>query len=164
MRENQQLLNKFPTTGVKGNAGEKFLYNLFLNRYDKVSDYRFNSTAQSTGFDFGIKQNNWPREITLDVKNNLYVTPEKVGFKIEITKNNKPGWFLTSKADRIYHCSYYHKNFMYYELGDLRYYIFNTMRYSSENIEFLYYNDNKDLLIQLYWTKNLPISEIYNVT
>lgn len=161
MIENTQLLNKFSDTGIKGNDGEKFLYKVLLARYDNVTDYRFNMNAQSTGFDFGIKQNAWQREITLDAKNNLYVTPEKIGFKIEITKNNKPGWFLTSKADRIYHCSSFYKKFMYYELGDLRYYIFNQMRQPNNNIEYLYYKNNTDLLVQLYWSKSLPISEIY---
>ena len=134
------------------------MYTHLLSRYDCVSDYRMDMTAQSVGVDFGIKQTSWSREITLDVKNNLYIVPEKIGFKVEITKNNKPGWFMTSKADRIYHVSSYQRKYIYYELHDLRLYVFQNM----SKLDLVKYNDGKDLLVQFYHTGELPVSQIYS--
>lgn len=159
MQNNQSIIDKFPTTGVKGDDGERFLFEQLLKRYEVVNDYRQNLTMQNVGVDFGFGALNWKRETTLDVKNNLYITRDKIGFKVEIQKNGKPGWFFTSKADRIYHVCAYQKKFMYYDLGDLRSYVFRN----NTGLELVDYKDGKDVLIQFYHSTSLPVSQIFFV-
>ena len=105
-----QLTTRFGAVGAKGEAGEIFMLDELKKQY-KVSDYRLDMVQQTQGIDFGISKDGWRREFTLDVKNNLYITPEFYAFKIELEANGKAGWFFTSKADRIYHTNAYMKQY-----------------------------------------------------
>lgn len=156
------LINRYGTTGIKGEAGEIFMYNELQREYT-VSDYRTNMIMQSQGIDFGISKLDWRREYTLDVKNNLYIANSYYAFKIEIESNGKAGWFFTSKADRIYHTNAYMKQYLYYDLNELRYFV--TKRLISNNFQdFKIVNHNGDVLIQfqldLNESHNLPISNL----
>jgi hypothetical protein len=119
---------------------------------------------QTQGIDFGISKDGWRRELTLDVKNNLYITPEFYAFKIELEANGKAGWFFTSKADRIYHTNAYMKQYIYYDLNELRYFV--TKRLVNQDIsDFATVNHNGDLLLQFKFepgkSHNVPISVLF---
>jgi len=75
-----QLTTRFGAVGAKGEAGEIFMLDVFKKQY-KVSDYRLDMVQQTQGIDFGISKDGWRREFTLDVKNNLYITPEFYALK-----------------------------------------------------------------------------------
>lgn len=158
-----QLINRFGTTGIKGEAGEIFMYEELQKEYT-VSDYRTDMILQTQGIDFGISKPDWRREYTLDVKNNLYISNSYYAFKIEIESNGKAGWFFTSKSDRIYHTNTYSKQYLYYDLNELRYFV--TKRLLASNYgDFKVVNHNGDVLIQFQMdintNHNLPISNLF---
>lgn len=157
------LINRYGTTGIKGEAGEIFMYNELQREYI-VSDYRTNMILQSQGIDFGISKPDWQREYTLDVKNNLYIANSYYAFKIEIESNAKAGWFFTSKADRIYHTNAYMKQYLYYDLNELRYFVTKKLL-AHDYSHFKIVPHNGDVLIQfqLDLTKkhHLPISCLF---
>ena len=136
------LINRYGTTGIKGEAGEEFMYKMLQLDYT-VSDYRKDLIIQGQGIDFGIRRPEWNREYTLDVKNNLYLDSSYYAFKIEIQSGTEAGWFFTSKADRIYHTNAYSGRYLYYNLNELRYFVtkrllsndysdFNVVQYNSD--------------------------------
>lgn len=147
------LENKFGQTGKKGHFGEVALYSLLKSIYPEVIDHRKDLRVQSDGVDFSVKQNNWNKFITLDCKNNLYVSNDYYSLKIELESNGKPGWFFTSKADRIYHISSYSKQYVYYDLSVARYIITKGL---LEGLKFNLINYQNDLLLQIKWTTKVP--------
>lgn len=114
------LSEKFGALGNKGAKGETWLFERLSKRY-QTSDYRKDAIMQSQGIDFGIKEPNWRREFTLDVKSNLYIEREYYAFKIELQRENKAGWFWNSRSDRIYHVNSYLGKYLYYDLNEMRY-------------------------------------------
>jgi len=158
-----QLTNRFGAVGAKGEAGEIFMLETLKKQY-KVSDYRLDMVQQTQGIDFGISKDGWRREFTLDVKNNLYITPEFVAFKIELESDGKAGWFFTSKADRIYHTNAYMKQYIYYDLNELRYFVTKRL-VNNDYSDFVTVNHNGDLLLQFKFepgkSHNVPISVLF---
>lgn len=158
-----QLIDRFGLAGFKGEAGEIFMYEELQKEYT-VSDYRTDMIQQTQGIDFGISKPDWRREYTLDVKNNLYIANSYYAFKIEIESNGKAGWFFTAKSDRIYHTNAYSKQYLYYDLNELRYFV--TKRLLASNYDdFKVVNHNGDVLIQFQMDMNtnhiLPISNLF---
>lgn len=155
------LLERFPDTGIKGSAGEIKVLEYLHKKYYNVSDYRYDMSVQKQGVDFGFSNKDYEREITLDVKSNLYIKTELIGFKLELSKRNQPGWLHTSKADYIFHVCTYKNVFLTYKLSDMRNYIFDN----KNNLEFVKYNN--DELIQLYIshsnTNGIPCSNLYHL-
>ena len=158
-----QLTTRFGAVGAKGEAGEIFMLDVLKTQY-KVSDYRLDMVQQTQGIDFGISKDGWRREFTLDVKNNLYITPEFYAFKIELEANGKAGWFFTSKADRIYHTNAYMKQYIYYDLNELRYFVTKRL-VNNDYSDFATVNHNGDLLLQFKFepgkSHNVPISVLF---
>lgn len=159
-----QLSQRFGKVGYKGEAGENFLYDVLQRDY-QVSDYRQDMVMQTQGIDFGIKKPEWRREYTLDVKNTLYIDKnnEYFSFKIELESNSQPGWFFTSKADRIYHTNAYMGKYIYYELNKLRYYV-NKKLIAQEYSTFKIVPHNGDILMQFQISDakhDIPISIMY---
>lgn len=159
-----QLEARFGSVGAKGEAGENFLYSRLMQDYT-VSDYRKDMIQQTQGIDFGIIKPNWRREYTLDVKNTLYIDNTYYAFKIELEADGKPGWFFTSKADRIYHTNAYCKKYLYYELNELRYYVTKKLL-DKDFSKFKIVNHNGDVLIQfqmdLTQAHDFPISSVFS--
>lgn len=158
-----QLTTRFGAVGAKGEAGEIFMLDVLKTQY-KVSDYRLDMVQQTQGIDFGISKDGWRREFTLDVKNNLYITPEFYAFKIELEANGKAGWFFTSKADRIYHTNAYMKQYIYYDLNELRYFVTKRL-VNNDYSDFDTVNHNGDLLLQFKFepgkSHTVPISVLF---
>jgi len=147
------LENKFGQSGRKGHFGEVALYSLLKSKYSEVVDHRQNLSVQSDGVDFSVKQDNWRKFITLDCKNNLFVSDNYYSLKIELESNGQPGWFFTSKADRIYHTSTYTKQYVYYDLSVARYMITKALLTGVKFNPIQYQND---LLIQIKWSDKMP--------
>jgi len=135
-----------------------------LKKQYKVSDYRLDMVQQTQGIDFGIIQDGWRREFTLDVKNNLYITPEFYAFKIELESDMKAGWFFTSKADRIYHTNAYMGQYIYYDLNQLRYFVTKRI-IDNDYSAFTLVKHNGDLLLQFKFEPgvdhHVPISVLF---
>ena len=147
------LSDKFGNLGTKGANGETWLYRVLSKRY-QTSDYRQDYIMQTQGIDFGIKEPNWRREYTLDVKTNLYIEQDFYAFKIELQRENKAGWLYTSKADRIYHVNSYTGRYLYYDLNEMRYYI--TKRLLKSPNSFNISESNGDILLQLKFPNGKP--------
>jgi hypothetical protein len=159
-----QLANRFGKVGAKGESGENYLYEVLKNQYT-VSDYRTDMVMQTQGIDFGIKKPEWRREYTLDVKNTLYIEKnnEYIAFKIELECNKQPGWFFTSKADRIYHTNAYMGKYLYYNLDEMRYYV-NKKLIAQDTSTFKILEYNGDILLQFQITNakhDKPVSTLY---
>lgn len=117
------LEEAYPSTAGKGRSGEEWMLKELQRHYPDVTDYTQDMAMQRRGIDFSIRRPDWSREFYLDVKNNLYIDKQKneTVFSIELGKaNNKPGWFVTSQADRIYHVNTYLNRYMYYDLSQMR--------------------------------------------
>ena len=156
------LAKKFGKVGYKGETGESFMYEVLQNEYE-VSDYRKDLVMQTQGIDFGIKLPNWRREYTLDVKNNLYIEPSFYAFKIELEDKGKPGWFFTSKADRIYHSNAYMGEYFYYELTEMRHFV-NKKLLANDYSSFTKVDYKGDILLQFRIfgpDHGLPISNLF---
>ena len=158
------LSEKFGALGNKGAKGETWLFERLSKRY-QTSDYRKDAIMQSQGIDFGIKEPNWRREFTLDVKSNLYIEREYYAFKIELQRENKAGWFYTSKADRIYHVNSYTGKYLFYDLNEMRYYINSILlRYGKQALNLV--EMDGDILLHITIKSNIehswPISKLFS--
>ncbi len=116
----EHLKEKFGKVGEKGGNGEDWLYNKLKSAYPEVNDYRDDMEKQRSGIDFSIKKPSWYRSYSLDCKTNLIIDNDKLLVSLEYIKNGKPGWFLNSKADRIFHVNTFHGKCLYYDLNDMR--------------------------------------------
>ena len=116
----EHLTKKFGASGIKGGKGEDWLYAKLLKVYDEVIDYRTDMQKQIVGIDFAVKKNSWFRPFNLDCKTNLFIDDDKQSTYFEYIKNGKPGWFLKSQADRIYHVNVERNKGLYYDLNDMR--------------------------------------------
>ena len=159
-----QLEARFGKVGAKGEAGEAYLFER-LQRDFQVIDYRHDMIQQTQGIDFGIRKPEWRREYTLDVKNTLYIAPDDsfTSIKVELECKGKPGWFFTSKADRIYHTNAFMKRYLYYDLNELRHYITKKLLEQSPDFEIVHYNGDVLAQFRMFATKqcNYPISDIF---
>ena len=158
------LSEKFGALGNKGAKGETWLFERLSKRY-QTSDYRKDAIMQSQGIDFGIKEPNWRREFTLDAKTNLYIEREYYAFKIELQRENKAGWFYTSKADRIYHVNSYTGKYLFYDLNEMRYYINSILlRYGKQALNLV--EMDGDILLHIIIKSNIehswPISKLFS--
>ena len=158
------LSEKFGALGNKGAKGETWLFERLSKRY-QTSDYRKDAIMQSQGIDFGIKEPNWRREFTLDAKSNLYIEREYYAFKIELQRENKAGWFYTSKADRIYHVNSYTGKYLFYDLNEMRYYINSILlRYGKQALNLV--EMDGDILLHITIKSNIehswPISKLFS--
>ena len=135
----QQL---FQTQLRKGREGEDAFRIMANEHFDEVIDYTNYSMwkdVQEKGIDFGFKMKEWPDEITCDVKTNLFYQDNNYHqgyvFNIEYEKwceeeyhNHKrqpqEGWIQDSKANRIYHFERGTMNYVYYDLDEMRSFIF----------------------------------------
>lgn len=158
------LSEKFGALGNKGAKGETWLFERLSKRY-QTSDYRKDAIMQSQGIDFGIKEPNWRREFTLDAKTNLYIEREYYAFKIELQRENKAGWFYTSKADRIYHVNSYTGKYLFYDLNEMRYYINSILlRYGKQALNLV--EMDGDILLHITIKSNIehswPISKLFS--
>ena len=158
------LAEKFGALGNKGAKGETWLFERLSKRY-QTSDYRKDAIMQSQGIDFGIKEPNWRREFTLDAKTNLYIEREYYAFKIELQRENKAGWFYTSKADRIYHVNSYTGKYLFYDLNEMRYYINSILlRYGKQALNLV--EMDGDILLHITIKSNIehswPISKLFS--
>lgn len=133
MKQNSDL---FIEQKQKGDWGEEQFFKLAKLRYDKVNDYRnyeIHKMIQKRGIDFGVQKQQWNFEVFIDVKTNLYYSTYNdlndyifnICMKKYInTENEKDGWFLTSKAHRIYHWENKDRyNYLYYDLKEMRNFI-----------------------------------------
>jgi hypothetical protein len=120
----EHLTKKFGTAGEKGGNAEDWLYRKLQTIYDDIVDYRSDMIKQGEGIDFSVKKKNWFRPFTLDCKSNLYIDQdqdtETYKTYFEYIKNGKPGWFLKSKADRIYHINTFKGKGIFYDLNEMR--------------------------------------------
>ena len=158
------LSEKFGALGNKGAKGETWLFEKLSKRY-QTSDYRKDAIMQSQGIDFGIKEPNWRREFTLDVKSNLYIEREYYAFKIELQRENKAGWFYTYKADRIYHVNSYTGKYLFYDLNEMRYYINSILlRYGKQALNLV--EMDGDILLHITIKSNIehswPMSKLFS--
>ena len=160
-----QLIDRFGASGIKGEEGEKFILSVLKSQGYDVRDYRTDLVVQSQGIDFGIYKPTMRRELTLDVKTNLYIKDDYYAFKVEIERFTRAGWFYTSKADFIYHTNAYTGNYVYYNLNELRYYITKQLIGKSATEAFKLVNINGDILIQFQFYAGvdyqLPVSPMY---
>ena len=120
---------------------------------------------QSQGIDFGIKEPNWRREFTLDAKTNLYIEREYYAFKIELQRENKAGWFYTTKADRINHVNSYTGKYLFYDLNEMRYYINSILlRYGKQALNLV--EMDGDILLHITIKSNIehswPMSKLFS--
>jgi hypothetical protein len=141
----------FNTQLHKGRTGEHSFKTLALNHYDEVTDYTdYNKhrDIQKRGIDFGFKMNNWATEITCDVKTNLYHQDNAFYtgyvFSIEYEKwcdeavdahnrKSEMGWIQDSKANRIYHFERGTDHYLYYDLDDMRKFIYKEWDRPTNN-------------------------------
>ena len=126
----------------KGREGEDAFRIMANNHFDEVNDYtnyEMWKDIQSKGIDFGFKMNHWNEEKTCDVKTNLYYQDNQYYtgylFNLEYNKwdskyinehnrTEEDGWIQDSIADRIYHYEKGTMNYVYYDLNEMRSFIF----------------------------------------
>ena len=126
----------------KGKEGEDAFRIMANNHFDEVNDYtnyEMWKDIQSKGIDFGFKMNSWQTEKTCDVKTNLYHQDNQYYtgyiFNIEYAKwhpkhinehkrTEEEGWIQDSKANRIYHYERGTMNYLYYDLDEMRRFIY----------------------------------------
>lgn len=114
----RKIEDAYPTTAAAGIAGEQWLLARLRAQYAEVADYTQDWHWQRRGIDFGIRAANWHDMIYLDVKNNLR---ENGTFAVEIAKAaDRPGWFVSSQAHRIYHVCPSQNRYMLYDLPAMR--------------------------------------------
>jgi hypothetical protein len=118
------LYTRYPTTAAKGRQGEAWMLQQLQKIY-AVQDYTQDMQMQANGIDFGIMRDGWQRARYIDIKHNVWSTPHNtMVFAIEIARaDGAPGWFLTSRADRIYHCNTRLGIYTYYDLPTMRQWI-----------------------------------------
>ena len=105
-----------------GGKAEEYAYPLLQEAYDTVIDLREDKEAQYHGIDFSIRQNSWKHAYTLDIKGNLHNGLFCFEFRKTYQHSNRvtPGWFHTSKSDRIYHVDVDNEQLVWYELPKMR--------------------------------------------
>ena len=127
----RSLEQAYPTTAGKGRSGEQWMFDELKRHYTSVTDYTQDMNMQRRGIDFSIQHPKWQREYYLDVKNNLYIDHKNTAdtsILLELTKSNrKPGWFITSQADRIYHVNSYLGRYVFYDLAYMRHWVMNEL-------------------------------------
>lgn len=127
----KSLEQAYPTTAGKGRSGEQWMFDELKRHYTSVTDYTQDMNMQRRGIDFSIQHPKWQREYYLDVKNNLYIDHKNTAdtsILLELTKSNrKPGWFITSQADRIYHVNSYLGRYVFYDLAYMRHWVMNEL-------------------------------------
>jgi len=109
------LEKKFGSVGKKGDSAEEWVMNKLSSVY-QVEDLRNDWKSQIDGIDFGITKSAWKNTYYLDSKGNLNGDI----FYLEMEKNGKPGWFMKSKSDRIYHIDVNAGRGYWYSLPDMR--------------------------------------------
>ena len=126
----------------KGREGEDAFRIMANNHFDEVIDYtnyEMWKDIQGKGIDFGFKMNSWQTEKTCDVKTNLFYQDNQYHtgyvFNIEYSKwhpkhinehnrKEEEGWIQDSKANRIYHFEKGTMNYVYYDLDEMRSFIY----------------------------------------
>ena len=135
----QQL---FETQLRKGREGEDAFRIMANKHFDEVVDYtnyKMWRGVQSKGIDFAFKQRHWSDYITCDVKTTMFYQDNNYHqgyvFNIEYEKwcqeeyhNHKKaihdGWIQDSRANRIYHFERGTMNYVYYDLDEMRSFIY----------------------------------------
>ena len=125
------LEEKFGTNGLIGARGEDKSFMILNQVFDHVIDDRQNSEAQSNGWDFQVTQPSWSSYIKIEVKTNLYHTPQGFKFPLEMEKYNQPGDFIKSQAHRFMHISQQTNDYLYYDHYLLRNYISQQLNQSN---------------------------------
>ena len=132
----------FATQLRKGREGEDAFRIMANKHYDEVNDYtnyKMWKDIQSKGIDFGFKMKSWQSEKYCDVKTNLFYQDNSYHngyvFNIEYekwcpemfskhNKNVEEGWIQDSKANRIYHFEKGTMNYLYYDLDEMRSFVY----------------------------------------
>ncbi len=118
------LYDRYPKTADKGIKGERWLFEKLesCNQYITVKDFTDVYFMQKNGIDGSVYKTSWYRPYYFDCKHNLI--KEKDGsFLLYLEwakKRSRPGWFRTSKADRIYHVSVNDNISIFYDLKEFR--------------------------------------------
>jgi hypothetical protein len=144
----EHLTKKFGSAGEKGGKGEDWLYTKLKKTYDEVVDYRNDMQKQILGIDFSVKKNTWFRPFNLDCKTNLFIDDAKQYTCFEYIKNGKPGWFLKSHADRIYHINVDKGRGLFYDLNDMRQVVSRRILFQDMN-GFEILKKDQDLLLKV---------------
>tara|TARA_R110001583_G_C5453390_1_gene391127 strand:- start:82 stop:648 length:567 start_codon:yes stop_codon:yes gene_type:complete len=135
----QELFNLQLRKGREGEDAFRIMANVHYDEVNDYTNYEMWKDIQEKGIDFGVKKNTWSNEITVDVKTNLYYQDNEYYkgyvFNIEyekwanekFNKHNREvelGWVQDSKASRIYHYERGTMNYLYYDLDEMRSFIF----------------------------------------